>query len=134
MAPDHLHKLRRVVDLDTQEIKYPHVTHIVIRMTSEDLENNVIVTIDGYSHEKRILPIKSRNWVIANLFNSDLSGLINFAPGQTRYYVTLDKINVIDVELKNIECKNIKGPVHTSIELLESWNSGTSQTIFLSEM
>ncbi|KAF7408574.1 hypothetical protein HZH66_003111 [Vespula vulgaris] len=134
MAPDHLHKLRRVVDLDTQEIKYPHVTHIVIRMTSEDLENNVIVTIDGYSHEKRILPIKSRNWVIANLFNSDLSGLINFAPGQTRYYVTLDKINVIDVELKNIECKNIKGPVHTSIELLESWNSGTSQTIFLSEI
>ncbi|KAF7414964.1 hypothetical protein HZH68_003453 [Vespula germanica] len=134
MAPDHLHKLRRVVDLDTQEIKYPHVTHIVIRMTSEDLENNVIVTIDGYSHEKRILPIKSRNWVIANLFNSDLSGLIDFAPGQTRYYVTLDKINVIDVELKNIECKNIKGPVHTSIELLESWNSGTSQTIFLSEI
>lgn len=134
MAPDYLHKLRRVVDLDTQEIKYPLVTHILIRITSEDLENNAIVTVDAYPHGKRILPIKSRTWSIKNLVNSDLSGLLNFAPGQTRYYVTLDKMNVIDVELKNIECKNIKGPVHTSIELLESWNSGTSQTIFLSEM
>ncbi|XP_035717908.1 GPI inositol-deacylase-like isoform X1 [Vespa mandarinia] len=134
MAPDYLHKLRRVVDLDTQEIKYPHMTHIIIRMTSEDLENNVIVTIDAYSREKRILPIKSRTWSITNLFNSDLSGLMNFGPGQTRYYVTLDKINAINVELKNIECKNIKGPVHTSIELLEPWNSGASQTIFLTEI
>lgn len=134
IAPDYLYRLRRVVDLDTQEIKYPDVTHIVIRIPLEDLKNNIIITVDAYSHEKRILPIKRRSWTIKNLFSSDLSGLINFTPGQTRYYLTLDKINVVDVELKNIECKDIKGPVHTSIELLESLNSGISQTIFLSEI
>ncbi|KAK2588928.1 hypothetical protein KPH14_001783 [Odynerus spinipes] len=133
MAPDYSHRLRRVVDLNTQEIKYPDVTHVIVRITSEDMEKNVIVNIDAYPYENRIVPIKGRTWHITNLFSSDSSSLLNFGSGQTRYYVSLDKMNVINVELKNIECTDVKGPIHTGIELLEPWSPGTTQTIFLSE-
>ena len=66
--PDPLHRLRKTVDLNFQEIKYPDVTHIIIRITPDSLENYITINVDLYSYNARLVPIRSTLPLLKNLF------------------------------------------------------------------
>ncbi|XP_015438322.1 PREDICTED: GPI inositol-deacylase [Dufourea novaeangliae] len=131
LLPDPLHRLRKVVDLNLQEIKYPDATHIVVRITPDDLEKYVSVNVDLYSYDARLVPVKSSVPLLNSLLirpqvkKSDI--------GHIRYYAVLDdSIDVITVELKPSECTN---PKHNAIvELSEPWSIGVTQIQFFTDV
>ncbi|KOC65133.1 GPI inositol-deacylase, partial [Habropoda laboriosa] len=127
ILPDPLHRLRKTVDLNLQEIKYPGVTHIVIRITPDDLEKYVAVNVDLYSYEARLVPTWGSLPLLKSLFIKPQIKISNL--GHIRYYATFDSImDVVTVELKASECTD---PKHNAIvELLEPWSIGVTQIQF----
>lgn len=127
ILPDPLHRLRKTVDLNLQEIKYPGVTHIIIKITPDSLENYIIINVDLYSYDTRFVPIKSTFPLLKNLFikprtqKSDL--------GHVRYYANFDNtMDVVTVELKTSDCTDPKH--HAIVELLEPGSIGVTQIQF----
>ncbi|XP_060811024.1 GPI inositol-deacylase isoform X1 [Bombus pascuorum] len=127
ILPDPLHRLRKTVDLNFQEIKYPDVTHIIIRITPDSLENYITINVDLYSYNARLVPIRSTLPLLKNLFiipqtkKSDL--------GHVRYYANFDNaMDVVAVELKAFECTDPKH--HAIVELLEPWGIVVTQIQF----
>ncbi|XP_078034051.1 GPI inositol-deacylase isoform X2 [Augochlora pura] len=117
LLPDRLHRQRKIVDLNLQEVNYPGATHIVVRITPNDLDEHVLVNVDLHSYEARYVSMK-RNMQIKK---SDV--------GHVRYYTIIDNsINVITVELES-ECKDVTHNVEAIVELCEA-EIGVSQIQF----
>ncbi|XP_012138949.2 GPI inositol-deacylase isoform X1 [Megachile rotundata] len=126
ISVDPLHRLRKTVDLNFQEIKYPGVTHIIVRITPEDLDNFVAVNVDLYSYDTRVIPIKSELSILNKLLVK--RRMTKTDSGHIRYYATFNDISAIAVELKASECTDPKH--HAIVELLEPWSVGVTQIQF----
>lgn len=127
---DPLHRIRKTVDLNLQEIKYPGVTHIVIRITPENLEKYVTINVDLYSYDTRFIFIKNNLFLLKNLFI--LPQIKKSHPGYIRYYASFDNfVDVIAVELKASGCTD---PKHAIVELIEPWSIGVTQIQFFTVM
>lgn len=127
---DPLHHIRKTVDLNLQEIKYPGVTHIIIRITPDDLEKYVTINVDLYSHDTRFIFIKNNLSLLKSLFN--LPQIKKSHPGHIRYYASFDNfVDVIAVELKASGCMD---PKHAIVELIEPWSIGVTQIQFFTVM
>ncbi|CAK9833286.1 GPI inositol-deacylase [Anthophora retusa] len=127
ILPDPLHRIRKTVDLNLQEIKYPGVTHVIVRITPDDLEKYIAVNVDLYSYDARFIPIWGSSPLLKSLFVKPQPKLSNL--GHIRYYATFDNImDVITVELKASECTDPKH--HAIVELLEPWSIGVTQIQF----
>lgn len=123
---DPLHRIRKTVDLNLQEIKYPGVTHIVIRITPDNLEKYVTINVDLYSYDTRFIFIKNNLSLLKNLFI--LPQIKKSHPGHIRYYASFDNfVDVIAVELKASGCMD---PKHAIVELIEPWSIGVTQIQF----
>ncbi|XP_017887892.1 GPI inositol-deacylase isoform X2 [Ceratina calcarata] len=130
IMPDPLkHRLRKTVDLDLQDLlKYSGVTHVVVRILPDSLEDHVVtVNVDLYSYDARVIGPIGGNGLLKDLLTkpkvrrSDL--------GHVRYYVLFGEfINTVTVELKvRSECTD---PKHAMVELQEPWSVGVSQIQF----
>lgn len=126
ILPDPVHYLRKTVDLNLQEIKYPGVTHIIVRIDQKNFKKYVEVNVDLYSYNTRLIPIRGSIPLLKNLFvrpkvkKSDI--------GHIRYYATFDNIiDVITVELVASECIDINAKHHAVVELSEPWSIGVTQ-------
>lgn len=127
LLPDPLHRLRKTVDLNLQEIKYPGVTHIIVKIAPNDLEKYVAVNVDLYFHDTRVIPIRGSVPLLKDLLSKPRVKQSDI--GQVRYYATLlDVMNVITVEMKAFECTDPK--LHAVVELLEPWSVGVTQIQF----
>ncbi|KAK9296931.1 hypothetical protein QLX08_009191 [Tetragonisca angustula] len=131
ILPDPLHRLRKTVDLNFQEIKYPGVTHIIIKITPDSLENYITINVDLYSYDTRLVPVKSTFPLLKNVFikprtqKSDL--------GHVRYYANFDNaMDVVTVEFKISDCTDPKH--HAIVELLEPGSIGVTQIQFFTVM
>ncbi|XP_031831739.1 GPI inositol-deacylase isoform X2 [Nomia melanderi] len=127
LLPDLLYRQRKTVDLNLKEIKYPGVTHIVIRITPDDLDKHVLVNVDLHDYETRLIPFKGSIPLLKTLFIRSQAKRSDI--GHVRYYVTIDNnINVITIELKTSECTD---PKHNAIvELREPGSIGVTQIQF----
>ncbi|XP_076243690.1 GPI inositol-deacylase [Calliopsis andreniformis] len=127
ILPDPLYRLRKTVDLNLQEIKYPDVTHIIIKMTSNDLEKFIAVNVDLYSYDTRLVPIRGNIPLLKNLLPKFREKKTDI--GHIRYYATLMNVmDVITIEMKASECTDPKH--HAIVELIEPWSIGVAQVQF----
>ncbi|XP_034175717.1 GPI inositol-deacylase [Osmia lignaria lignaria] len=126
ISVDPLHRLRKTVDLNLEEIKYPGVTHIVVRITPDDLENYVEVNVNLYPYDTRVIPVRGGLPVLKNLFTKSQVRKSDY--GHIRYYATLENINAVAVELKASGCTDPKH--HAIVELIEPWSVGVTQMQF----
>lgn len=126
LLPDLLYRQRKTVDLNL-EIKYPGVTHIVIRITPDDLDKHVLVNVDLHDYATRLIPFTGSISLLKALFVK--SQVKKSDIGHVRYYATIgNNINVITIELKTSECTD---PKHNAIvELHEPGNIGITQIQF----
>ncbi|XP_053973079.1 GPI inositol-deacylase isoform X1 [Hylaeus volcanicus] len=131
MLPDPLHRLRKTVDLNLQEIKYPGVTHIIVRITPDNFEKYVAVNIDMYSYDTRLVPIMGIVPLLKNFYVKQQAKKSDI--GHIRYYITFDNpVNAITVELKASECIDPK--YQTVVELSEPWSIGITQIQFFTDV
>ncbi|CAL7936022.1 unnamed protein product [Xylocopa violacea] len=128
ILPDPLHRPRKTVDLSLQEIKYLGVTHIIVRITPNSLEDYIAVNVDLHSYDTRLVPIGS---TLKNLFRKPK--IKRSDVGHVRYYANFDNaMNVVAIEFKVFECTD---PTHHAIvELLEPWSVGVTQIQFFTVM
>ncbi|XP_076379241.1 GPI inositol-deacylase isoform X2 [Megalopta genalis] len=132
LLPDRLHRPRKIVDLNLQEVNYPGATHIVVRITPNDLDEHVLVNVDLYSHEARYVPIKRSMPLFNILFKKPQIKKSDI--GHVRYYTTIDSsINVVTVELVS-ECKDVTHNVEAIVELCEAGSIGVSQIQFFTSI
>lgn len=116
--------------MDLKEINYQSVTHVVVRVTTHDLDKHVAINFDSYSYESRIESAKMHPKYLLGFRESDL---IETAKGSVRYYVTLSNImDAVTIELKSLKCVN--GKHHAIVELIEPWNMGATQSRFFTNM
>ncbi|KAL6433868.1 hypothetical protein ACFW04_005829 [Cataglyphis niger] len=128
---DPLNRLRKTVDLDLKEISYMGITHIIVRITPDDLNKHLIVSFDSYYHDTRVETTKNKFFHPKYLFGFYGSNLIETVKGNIRYYVTLSNIiDAVTIELKSTDC--VKH--HAVVELLEPWNAGSTQSRFFMNM
>ncbi|XP_043264024.1 GPI inositol-deacylase-like [Colletes gigas] len=127
MLPDPLYQLRKTVDLDLQEMKYPGATHIIVRLTPDNFEKYVAVNVDMYSYNTRLIPIADSVPLLKSLLIKPQ--IKQSDTGHVRYYATFDNImNAITVELKASVCTD---PKHQAlVELSEPWSIGVTQFQF----
>ncbi|XP_071570586.1 GPI inositol-deacylase isoform X2 [Temnothorax nylanderi] len=125
LLPDPLYRPRRTVDLELKEIRYPHVTHAIVRITPDDLEKYLTISFDSYFYNNRIESTRNRFLHPKYLFGFRGPNLIETVKGSVRYYVTLPNIiDAVTIELKSPNCLEH----HAIVELLESSNVGSTQT------
>lgn len=128
---DPLHRPRKAVDLDLKEISYLGMTHIIVRITPEDLNRHVAVSFDSYYYKNRVESLKNKIFHPKYLFGFYGSNLIETVKGNIRYYVTLPNImDVVTIEMKSTDC--VKH--YAVVELLESWSAGSTQSRFFMNM
>lgn len=128
---DPLHRPRKAVDLDLKEISYLSMTHIIVRITPEDLNKHLTVSFDSYYYKNRVESLKNKIFHPKYLFGFYGSNLIETIKGNIRYYVTLPNImDVVTIEMKSTDC--IKH--YAVVELLESWSAGSTQSRFFMNM
>lgn len=127
LIPDPLYRPRRTIDLDLREIKYPHVTHAIVRITPEDLEKHLTISFDSYFYNNRIESTRNKFLHPKYLFGFRGPNLIETMKRSVRYYITL--LNIIDavtIELKSPNCPKY----HAIVELLEPNVGSTQSRIF----
>ncbi|XP_070530047.1 GPI inositol-deacylase-like isoform X2 [Cardiocondyla obscurior] len=125
LLPDPLYRSRKTIDLDLKKIKYPYITHAIVKITPDDLEKHLIVNFDSYFYNNRIESTKNRFLHPRYLFGFRGPNLIETVKGSVRYYITLPNIiDVITIELKSPNCLKH----YAIVELLESSNIGSSQS------
>ena len=124
ILPDPLYRSRRIVDLNLKEIKYPHITHAIVKLTPDDLEKQLTVNFDSYFYNNRMESTRNRFLHPKYLFGFRGPNLIETVKGSIRYYITLPNIiDAITIEFKSLNC--IKH--HAIVELIESSNIGSTQ-------
>jgi len=129
ILPDPLYRSRKSIDLKLKEIDYLNVTHIVVRITPDDLDKYLTVNFDTYFYDSRVVSTKNRFLQLKYLFGFRESNLIETVKEGIRYYVMLpDIMDAITVQLKSSTCTNLKH--YAVVELLESWNPGSTQSKF----
>ncbi|EFN88696.1 GPI inositol-deacylase, partial [Harpegnathos saltator] len=128
ILPDPLHRTRRVVDLDLKKINYPAITHIVVRVTPNDLNKHLMISFDSYLYESRV-ESTNKFMRLDYLLDFRKSDYIKTGKGNVRYYVALPNIiDAVAIEVKSVNCINTKQ--HTIAELVEPWNIGATQLRF----
>ncbi|XP_076290092.1 GPI inositol-deacylase [Lasioglossum baleicum] len=133
LLPDRLYRQRKIVDLNLNEVKYPGVTHIVVRITPNDLDEHVLVNVDLHSHETRYIPIKRNTPLLNTLLVRPK--IKKSSIGDVRYYATIDSnINVITTELIVSECTDATQNIEAIVELYEPWSVGATQIQFFTEV
>ncbi|KAG5343165.1 PGAP1 deacylase, partial [Acromyrmex heyeri] len=124
ILPDPLYRSRRTVDLNIKEIKYPHITHAIVKLTPDDLEKQLTVNFDSYFYNNRMESTRNRFLHPKYLFGFRGPNLIETVKGSIRYYITLPNIiDAVTIEFKSLNC--IKH--HAIVELIESSNVGSTQ-------
>ncbi|XP_014487837.1 PREDICTED: GPI inositol-deacylase [Dinoponera quadriceps] len=129
ILPDPQHRTRRTVDLDLKQINYPNITHVVVRVTSDDLKKHFTVSFDSYFYESRVASTNNKFMHLKHFFGFREPDFIKTAKGSVRYYVPL--LNIMDavmIEVKSLNCINTKQ--HVVAELIEPWNVGATQLRF----
>lgn len=123
------HRVRKTVDLDLENLvlKYPGITHVVVRIPPDSLEDHVTVNVDLYPYDTRVIgPIGGGNSLLKHLLAKPKIRKSNL--GHVRYYVSFGEfMNAVSVELKAFECA---GPKYATVELQEPWSVGVSQIQF----
>lgn len=128
---DPLYRPRKTVDLDLKEISYLGMTHIVIRITPEDLDKHLTISFDSYFYKSRVESTKNKLFHPKYLFGFYGSNLIETVKGNIRYYVKLSNImDAVTIEMKSTDC--VKH--YAVVELLEPWNAGSTQSRFFMNM
>ncbi|KYN04079.1 GPI inositol-deacylase, partial [Cyphomyrmex costatus] len=124
LLPDPLYRLRRTVDLNLKKIKYPHITHAIVKLTPDDLKKQLTVNFDSYFYNNRMESTRNRflhpKYILG--FRGPYS--IETVKGSVRYHITLPFItNAVTMEIKSPNCDEY----HAIVELVESSNIGSTQ-------
>ncbi|XP_011701617.1 PREDICTED: GPI inositol-deacylase isoform X2 [Wasmannia auropunctata] len=126
LLPDPLHRTRRTVDLDLKEIKYPHVTHAIVKLTPDDLEKQLTINFDSYLYNDRIVPTRNKFLQPKYFLGLRRLNVFQLVKGSVRYYITLPYfLDAVTIELKSPNCNK---HIHGIVELLESSNVGFIQS------
>ncbi|XP_076646115.1 GPI inositol-deacylase isoform X2 [Halictus rubicundus] len=133
LLPDRLYRQRKIIDLNLNEVKYPGVTHIVVRITPNDLDEHVLVNVDLHSRETRYIPIKKNIPLLNTLLVRPQ--IKKSSIGDVRYYATIDSnIKVITTELIVSECTDATKNIEAIVELYEPWSIGATQIQFFTDV
>lgn len=133
--PSYTHHLRKTVDLNPTKIKYPDITHIVIRVPLQSIEEDVTINIDLYSQKTRTVSLKSENSLYKYMFPITTSQTINMDNGIIRYHVIpIDELKILNLKLESIKCIDEKRSAHVMVESIEPWNLGATQIQFFTKM
>lgn len=107
------------------------ITHVVVKITPEDLEHQLTVSFDSYFRNSRIESTKNKFFHPKYLFGFYGSNLIETVKGNTRYYVKLSNIiDAVTIEMKSTDC--VKH--YAVVELMEPWNAGSTQSRFFTNL
>lgn len=128
ILPDPLYRSRKIIDLNLKEINYPDVTHAIVKITPDDLDEYLSVIFDSYSYNSQVESTRNKFFHPKHFFRTYS---FETTKGNIRYYVQLLKFtNVVNVELKSHDCTKH----HSTVELIEPWNVGSTQSRFFVNM
>ncbi|XP_066603926.1 GPI inositol-deacylase [Prorops nasuta] len=132
LVPDHQYRLRRTVDLSTNDLKvYKSISHILIRIPASELDDRVIINVDSYKKVDRTTSLKNgiSKLVLFENFDALKYNLIETSRGHIRYFINLHNIrNGITVELNHKVCStSFQQSTIAILELIEPWVSTISQ-------
>ena len=127
-----MYRRRKTVDLSSEEIKFFKCSHIIVRIPPGKNRKYVNVQIDMHSRSSRILNFDEKTSLLGSFFLPRKSINKNLGRGDIRHYVKLSGIkDAVSAELKILKCIDITQSLCGIAQLIEPWNIGASQLLFL---
>ena len=90
------------------------------------------VQVDMHNRASRISYLNDKTSLLGSIFTSRKSVELKTRVGDIRHYLKLPEIaDAVTVEVKTLECVDITRSLCVIIELIEPWNPGANQLLYI---